>query len=349
MNRIKIALSMIFTMNICCLLASDSMYFSEKLTDSRSCLVQVTGPTQCPPASDHSKEIDKDLAKHVLAMGPSIVRETAQLLHNHEKIDAEHFPRQLVFAGRSGTGKLATALAIGNQAGLKTFVYPSCFIANQFANSGGQNIKRIFKKAEANQPCIVVIRYLDGIFERANPKSWNKDMWAALALELEEHRKSKIMFIGTLLNEKALDQEALKYFQSNIVRLTLPSSAKRKATLGYLLGAEKNGKADKSVDLDALTYKTAGFSYRCLENVVSGALFKAHVRNIRDKSKAKPTMKQDPTLIAKEDFDLAISNIKGAGEKISGKKKVSTVAKEYMPHMLGVALLVATVFAVSKK
>lgn len=185
-------------------------------------------------------------------------------------------PRGILFVGPPGTGKTMMARALATEAAINFISVTASDFENAFYGSGPKNIRKLFRTAKHNAPCIIYIDEMDSISSRSNFKSYDKsDLINTLLSELDGFDKnSNILVIAATNNPNKIDPAVLRSgrFDKEIV-FDLPNAAERKE---YFETINKKFFSKDFLDnydhnIATLTKYTTGLSLADLSNIINCA------------------------------------------------------------------------------
>lgn len=215
-------------------------------------------------------EILTDLKQYVNIMKSS----------NELKEKGVHQPKGLLLTGEPGTGKTLIAKALAGEAGVKFIRVDSSAMIDRFVGMGAANIRKCFKKAREQAPCILFIDEIDAIGGKrgAHSSRTTEDDKTLLALLQEMDGFSDttgILVIGATNAPESLDPALLRAGRfDREIKITAPEDKQTRRKLLELYTEAMSLSDD--LDLDFLARQTQGFTgadiaYLCNEAAIIAA------------------------------------------------------------------------------
>lgn len=182
-------------------------------------------------------------------------------------------PKGVLLIGPPGTGKTLLAKAIASEANVPFYSVSGSEFVEMFIGIGASRIRDLFKKASENTPCIIFIDEIDAVGrERGAGIGGGNDereqTLNQLLTEMDGFKENKgIIVIGATNRIDILDSALLRpgRFDRQIT-IGLPD---RLGRLEILKIHSKDKPINKSVSLNKLANRTAGFSGADLANLLN--------------------------------------------------------------------------------
>ncbi|MDO4719738.1 MAG: ATP-dependent metallopeptidase FtsH/Yme1/Tma family protein [Peptostreptococcaceae bacterium] len=218
-------------------------------------------------------------------------------------------PNGVIFYGPPGTGKTLMAKAIAGEANVPFFKANGSDFVELYVGLGARRVRKLYKTAKKNAPCIVFIDEIDSIGgARGQFRGSTEDdkTLTALLNELDGFSGNEgVITIAATNRLQDLDPALVRpgRFDRQLA-VPLPDKEERLAILELYT---KNKKISEEVSIQKLSEKTIGFSPSELENLLNEAAIKAV-------SKGHEQIKQ-------EDIDDAYLRIIIKGDKKEPKEK----------------------------
>lgn len=185
-------------------------------------------------------------------------------------------PRGILLEGPPGTGKTLLAKAIATESNSSFISISGSEFIEMFVGVGALRVRRLFEEARKNQPSIVFIDEIDAIGRQRgqnNIMGGNDEREQTLNQLLTEmdgfNKNDGIIVIAATNRMDILDEALLRPGRfDRIVKIPLPDTNSRKEILTAYL---KKKKVDETININALTKLTTGFSGAKLKNLVNEA------------------------------------------------------------------------------
>ena len=261
------------------------------------------------------------------------------LKHRQKYLDlGAKLPRGLLLIGEPGCGKTLLAKAMAGESGVNFLSVSGSDFNEVFVGVGSSRVRKLFKKARAQAPCVIFIDEIDGIgskrgysFGRENDVTLNK-----LLVEMDGFKENdNILVIGATNREDSLDSALLRSgrFDRKVI-IDPPNVKERKAIFGLYL---KKMKLAESLNMEEVTQKmskiTPGFTGADIANICNQAAIIA-VR--ADTEKPQMTLEH-----LEEAIDEVVVGMKKK-DRLMTKKETEIVAHHEAGHALMGYLLKST-------
>ena len=171
-------------------------------------------------------------------------------------------PRGVLFHGPPGNGKTLLARAVAGEAGVPfTYASGSDFV-EMYVGVGAARIRKLFEEAKKHGKGVIFIDEIDAMAKKrggAQSNDERENTLNALLVEMDGFATNEnIVVIGATNRLDTIDSAALRPGRfTRKVHVPMPDRDARREILGV---HAKSKPIAKTVDLDALARKTAGFS-----------------------------------------------------------------------------------------
>ncbi len=239
-------------------------------------------------------------------------------------------PRGVLLEGPPGTGKTLLARAVAGEANVNFISTSGSEFVEVYVGVGASRVRKMFKDAKKNSPCIIFIDEIDSIGRSRSgggPGS-NDERDQTLNQILAEmdgfSGNTGIIVLAATNRADILDSALLRPGRfDRRVPVGLPSKAGRYEILKV---HTRNKPLDNDVDLDEIAGRTIGFSGASLKNLMNEAAIVA-VRNGKE-------------VIGYEEIDYAIDRITvGIQKPIGPNVRKELVAYHEAGHAIMAALI----------
>lgn len=212
------------------------------------------------------------------------VKFIAELIKNPklgDEVGAEP-PKGLLLEGPPGTGKTLLAKAIAGEAGVPFLYQNASGLIEMFVGLGAKRVRDLFKIARKHAPCIIFIDEIDAIGgSRRNSKgtSENDQTINALLQEMDGFSGREGIFIIAATNRADDLDEALVRSRRFDRRITVnpPNNWEvRRDLFNHYL---KDRAVDDTIDIDAISRQTAGFTGADIAAICNEASITALMHN----------------------------------------------------------------------
>lgn len=280
------------------------------------------------PKKDNTFEIHKpkkgDPTLNDVILNPetlSRIKDAMDFIKNkkaYEEIGAK-LPSGILLYGSPGTGKTLTAKAIATECGYN-FINANCSeFSDKYIGVASKRIRKLFKTARENTPCIIFMDEIDSIGSKRNNSGEGSDnernnTLNALLAELDGFKENKDIFILASTNRlDSLDSALTRSGRfDRKINIDLPSKDNRKKIFELYLNKVKK---EDGIKIDNLVALTTGSSGADIAKFVNEAC----IRAIREGRKA----------INMEDLDTVITEdatgLKGTIKLNDFDKKVTAL------------------------
>jgi len=184
----------------------------------------------------------------------------------------------ILLCGKPGTGKTLIARAIAGDAGVNFIFLTGSDFDEMFVGVGAMRIRKIFKKARENAPCIIFIDEIDSLLAGSRRSMEHSSSRATLNQFLAEmdgfSKLDNVFVIGATNHEKDLDPAAVRPGRfDKTIHINIPDEEGRVDIINFYLNQIKLNK----IDLDAryLAKLTPGFTGAEIKNLVNLSILNA--------------------------------------------------------------------------
>jgi cell division protease FtsH len=172
-------------------------------------------------------------------------------------------PKGILLSGSPGVGKTMIAKAISKEAGVNFISVAASDFQELFVGNGARHIRKIFKIARENAPCIVFIDEIDAVGVARNKRgssSEDNQTINALLKEMDGFKENEDIFVLAATNNPDQLDEAIKRsgrFDREIIIPTPRTWEVRRDMFKHYL---KDKPVSDDVDLETISRQTVGFT-----------------------------------------------------------------------------------------
>lgn len=188
-------------------------------------------------------------------------------------------PKGVLLVGPPGTGKTMLARAVAGEAGVPFFSISGSEFVEMFVGVGASRVRDLFEKAKKNAPCIIFIDEIDAVGRRRGSgmgggHDEREQTLNQILVEMDGFETgTNVIVLAATNRADVLDPALLRPGRfDRRVNIGLPDRKDREAILTIHF---KEKPVDDTVDIKALSSKTAGSSGADLANIVNEAAIKA--------------------------------------------------------------------------
>lgn len=229
--------------------------------------------------SDKEKVVFKDIAGAEESK-EDLVEVVDFLKHPKKFADVKaKIPKGVLLVGPPGTGKTMLARAVAGEAGVPFFSISGSEFVEMFVGVGASRVRDLFEKAKKNAPCIIFIDEIDAVGRRRGSgmgggHDEREQTLNQILVEMDGFETgTNVIVLAATNRADVLDPALLRPGRfDRRVNIGLPDRQDREAILTIHF---KDKPVDNSVDIKALSSKTAGSSGADLANIVNEAAIKA--------------------------------------------------------------------------
>lgn len=193
-------------------------------------------------------------------------------------------PKGVLLVGPPGTGKTLLAKAVAGEANVPFYSISGSDFVEMFVGVGAGRVRDMFQQAKKTAPCLIFIDELDAVGRQRGAglgggNDEREQTLNQLLIEMDGFSdNSGIIVIAATNRDDVLDPALLRAGRfDRKITVSLPDRAGRTA----IFKVHARGKViDESIDFDAISRRTVGFSGADIESVLNDAAILA----IRDKA-----------------------------------------------------------------
>jgi len=183
-------------------------------------------------------------------------------------------PKGVVLEGSFGAGKTLLARAVAGEAGVPFIALSGGDFTDMFLGVGVRRVRKLFKLARRQAPCVVFIDEIDGLGKRSGGGSAgeteNNRIINTVLVELDGFTASTgIVVLGATNNIDSLDPALIRAGRfDRTCRLGLPNVDERQELFALYAGRLRT---EGAMDFRPLARLSTGLSPASIANVVNGA------------------------------------------------------------------------------
>jgi len=205
------------------------------------------------------------------------LEEIVQFLKDEKKFTklGAKIPRGIILEGPTGTGKTLLARAVAGESNVPFFSVSGAGFIEMFVGTGASNVRKLFKNARKNSPCIIFIDEIDAIGkQRSSGIGMGNDerdqTLNQLLTEMDGFRRNTgIIVIAATNRGDILDSALLR--PGRFDRRLYVDTPDYEGRLEILKLYAKNKPLEKNVNLVEIAKSTPNFSGASLENLMNEA------------------------------------------------------------------------------
>lgn len=195
-------------------------------------------------------------------------------------------PKGVLLVGPPGTGKTLLAKAVAGEANVPFYSISGSDFVEMFVGVGAGRVRDMFQQAKKTAPCLIFIDELDAVGRQRGAglgggNDEREQTLNQLLIEMDGFSdNSGIIVLAATNRDDVLDPALLRAGRfDRKITVSLPDRAGRTA----IFGVHARGKIiDESIDFDAISRRTVGFSGADIESVLNDAAILA-IRDNADK------------------------------------------------------------------
>ncbi|HZJ89256.1 MAG TPA: ATP-dependent zinc metalloprotease FtsH [Bacilli bacterium] len=184
-------------------------------------------------------------------------------------------PRGVLLVGPPGTGKTLLAKAVAGEANVPFYSISGSDFVEMFVGVGAGRVRDMFRQAKRTAPCLVFIDELDAVGRQRGAglgggNDEREQTLNQLLIEMDGFSdNSGIIVIAATNRDDVLDPALLRAGRfDRKITVSLPDRAGRTA----IFKVHARGKTiDETVDFDAISRRTVGFSGADIESILNDA------------------------------------------------------------------------------
>ena len=191
-------------------------------------------------------------------------------------------PRGLLFTGPPGTGKTLLARALAGECGVPFYYMNASSFIEMYVGTGAKRVRKLFKKARKNLPCVVFIDEIDAIGgkrEGETSTSEHRQTLNALLQEMDGFKQvTGLLVLAATNHEKNLDKALLRSGRFDR-EITISQPRKWQTRLELFKHYLADKPLEENIPLETLARSTPGFTGADINTVVNEAAILAIARN----------------------------------------------------------------------
>jgi ATP-dependent metalloprotease len=203
------------------------------------------------------------------------IEQVIRMIKNPEKYTeaGARLHKGILLVGKPGTGKTLIARAIAGEADVNFISLTGSDFDEMFVGIGASRIKKLFKQAKLNKPCIIFIDEIDALLAASrrgsHEHSSSRSTINQFLSEMDGFNKMEGVFlIGATNHEKDLDKAAVRAGRfDKKIHINIPDEEGRTEILDFYL--KKINIPTKNLSSSTIAKMTPGFSGAEIENLVN--------------------------------------------------------------------------------
>ena len=236
--------------------------------------------------NEKNKVVFKDVAGNNEAKED--LEEVVEFLKTPKKFEdvGAKIPKGVLLVGPPGTGKTLLAQAVAGEADVPFFSISGSEFVEMFVGVGASRVRDLFAKAKKNAPCIIFVDEIDAVGRRRGSgmgggHDEREQTLNQILVEMDGFEKGENVIVLAATNRAdVLDPALLRPGRfDRRVMINLPDRKDRLAILNVHFAKKP---LLKTVNLDALAAKTAGFSGADLANLANESAIVAARHNRKE-------------------------------------------------------------------